>query len=104
MDFVVGLPRMMSENNALFIGVDRLNKVASFIPMNYHLEMEQVARAYVKYVIRFHGVPVHLCLNEILIICYISGRHYNRLWGLCCCIVRPFIHRHMNKRRGRIRF
>ena len=35
MDLVVGFPRTTSANNAFSIGVDRLNKFAIFIPMNY---------------------------------------------------------------------
>ena len=56
MDFVVGLPRMKSENDALWAIVDRATKSVRFVPMNYRQEMEQQARAYIKYVLRFHGV------------------------------------------------
>ena len=57
MDFVVGLPRTKAGNDALWVIVDRLTKSARFIPMNCRWEMEQLARAYIKYVVRFHGVP-----------------------------------------------
>ena len=48
---------MKAGNDALWVIVDRLTKSACFIPMNCRWEMEQLARAYIKYVVRFHGVP-----------------------------------------------
>ena len=57
MDFVVGLPRTKAGNDALWVIVDRLTKTARFIPMNCRWEMGQLARAYIKYVVRFHSVP-----------------------------------------------
>ena len=48
---------MQTGNDALWVIVDRLTKSASFIPMNCRWEMEQLAHAYIKYVVRFHGVP-----------------------------------------------
>ena len=57
MDFVVGLPRTRSGNNAIWVIVDRLTKSVVFIPMKDTWTMEQHARAYIKYVVRLHGVP-----------------------------------------------
>ncbi|XP_057538063.1 uncharacterized protein LOC130815591 [Amaranthus tricolor] len=57
MDFVVVLPRTKAGNDALWVIVDRLTKSTRFIPMNCCWKMEQLARAYIKYVVRFHGVP-----------------------------------------------
>ena len=51
MDFIVGLPRTQLGNDALWVIVGRLTKSARFIPMNYRWEMEQLARAYIKYVV-----------------------------------------------------
>ena len=57
MDFVLGLPRTKAGNDALWVIVYRLTKSARFFPMNCRWEMKQLARAYVKYVVRVHGVP-----------------------------------------------
>ena len=57
MDFIVGLPRSKSINDALWVIVDQLTKSACFIPMHFCWEMELLACGYIKYVVRFHGVP-----------------------------------------------
>ncbi|XP_057540689.1 uncharacterized protein LOC130818541 [Amaranthus tricolor] len=57
MDFVLGLPRTRAGNDTLWVIVDRLTKSARFIPMNCKWDMEQLACAYIKYVIRYHGIP-----------------------------------------------
>ena len=95
---------MQTGNDALWVIVDRLTKSARFIPMNCRWEMEQLARAYIKYVVRFHGVPRTIVSDRDTVICHISRRLYNRPWGLHYCIVRLFIRRLMDKRKGQIRF
>ena len=57
MDFVLGLPRTRSGNDTLWVIVDRLTKSAKFIPMNNQWDMDQLARAYLKNVVRYHGIP-----------------------------------------------
>ena len=57
MDFMVRLPRTKSRNNTLWVIVDRLTRSALFISMNCGWEMEQLTHAYIKYVLRFDGVP-----------------------------------------------
>ncbi|XP_057526345.1 uncharacterized protein LOC130805581 [Amaranthus tricolor] len=52
MDFVLGFPRTRAGNDTLWVIVDRLTKSAKFIPMNCKWDMEQLARAYIKDVIR----------------------------------------------------
>lgn len=50
MDFILGLARTKSGNDALWVILDRLTKSARLIPINCHWEMEQLAHAYIKYV------------------------------------------------------
>ena len=57
MDFVVGLPRARSGNNAIWVVVDRLTKSAVFIPIKNTWSMEQHASAYINQVVKRHGVP-----------------------------------------------
>ena len=44
--------------------VDRLTKSAKFIPMNNQWDMDQLARAYLKNVVRYHGVPRSIVSNR----------------------------------------
>lgn len=57
MDFVGALPRTKKGNDTIWVVVDRLTKSAVFIPMKNTWSMDQLARAYVKYVVKYHGVP-----------------------------------------------
>lgn len=57
MDFVTGLPPTLKGSNTVWVIVDRLTKVARFIAMKNTWTMEQMANAYVKEIVRLHGVP-----------------------------------------------
>lgn len=57
MDFVVGLPRSKRGNDSIWVIVDRLTKTARFIPVKKTWGAKQLAEAYVREIIRLHGVP-----------------------------------------------
>jgi len=57
MDFVVSLPTTPTGSNAVWVIVDRLTKVARFIPMKTTWSMEKMAEAYTREIVRLHGVP-----------------------------------------------
>ena len=56
MDFVGGLPRTRAGHDKVWVIVDRLTKTARFIPMNETWSMDKLAKAYVKYIVKYHGV------------------------------------------------
>lgn len=56
-DFVLGLPITQVGNDTLWVIMDHLTKCVRFIPMHNKWSMEQLARVYVKNIVRFHGVP-----------------------------------------------
>ncbi|XP_021775712.1 uncharacterized protein LOC110739565 [Chenopodium quinoa] len=56
-DFVTCLPKSKSGNDTIWVVVDRLTKSAVFIPMKETWKMEQLEKAYIKNVVRLHGVP-----------------------------------------------
>ena len=58
MDFVVGLPRSRRGNDSIWVIVDRLTKTARFIPAKVTWKAKQLADAYVKEVLRLHGIPM----------------------------------------------
>ena len=57
MDFVVGLPRTSSGHNAIWVIVDRLTKVAHFIPVNTSYTGDKLAQLYIDRIVKLHGVP-----------------------------------------------
>ena len=57
MDFIVGLLRTQQGNDAIWVIVDRLTKVVRFLPMKNTWGANHLAGAYVREIIRLHGVP-----------------------------------------------
>jgi len=56
MDFIVGLPE--SEGfDAIWVVVDRLTKMRHYIPCHSTDGSEELARLFVKYIARYHGLP-----------------------------------------------
>jgi hypothetical protein len=57
MDFIVGLPRARDGYDSIWVIVDRLTKVAHFIPMNTTYSGAQLAELYMSRIVCLHGVP-----------------------------------------------
>jgi transposase InsO family protein len=57
MDFVMGLPRIQSGYDFLWVIVDQLAKVAHFIPDKTTYSGPQLAELYMSKIVYFHGVP-----------------------------------------------
>ena len=56
MDFIVGLPES-NGYNAILVIVDRLSKMAHYIPTTEKVTSEQVARLFFDKVFKHHGIP-----------------------------------------------
>jgi hypothetical protein len=56
MDFVVGLPRKQRGHDAIWVIVDRLTKVAHFIPVWEDYRVPKLVDLYIEHVLRLHGV------------------------------------------------
>ena len=56
MDFVSGLPRTSSGYDAIWVIVDRLTKIAHFLPIKKTYSTDRLARLYVNRIIYLHGV------------------------------------------------
>jgi len=63
MDFVVGLPLTQRKNNATWVVVDPLIKTAHFIVIGNTWTLDRLARAYLKEIVRLHGVPRSIVLD-----------------------------------------
>jgi hypothetical protein len=57
MDFIVGFPRTQSGYDSLWLIVDRLTKVAHFIPVKTIYSRPQLAELYMSRIVSLHGVP-----------------------------------------------
>ena len=57
MDFIVGLPRTRDGYDSIWVIVDRLTKVAHFIPMRTTYTSAKLAELYMSRIVCLHGVP-----------------------------------------------
>ena len=57
MDFITQLPMTKNGNDAIFVVVDRLTKMAHFIPTKTTATAEDTARLFLDNVFRLHGLP-----------------------------------------------
>ena len=60
MDFVVGLPKTLGKFDSILVIVDVLTKSAHFIPVRIDYNAEQLAKIYVKEIMRLYGVPLSI--------------------------------------------
>jgi hypothetical protein len=57
MDFITGLPRTKSGYDSIWVVVDRLTKVAHFIPVKTTYTSDRLAKIYMNQIVCLHGVP-----------------------------------------------
>ena len=57
MDFVVGLPHSKDGYDSIWMIVDRLTKLANFLPVKANYS---IAKLYVKHIVYLHGVPISI--------------------------------------------
>jgi hypothetical protein len=57
MDFVVGLPKTQKGHDSIWVIVDRLTKVAHFLPVWTTYGGEKLAKPYIENIVKLHGVP-----------------------------------------------
>ncbi|CAA0830755.1 Unknown protein, partial [Striga hermonthica] len=73
MDFVTGLPRSSEHHDAIWVVVDRLTKVAHFLPVSMSMPLDRLAEIYVRGIVRLHGVPVTIVSDR-------DPRFTSRFW------------------------
>ncbi|KAL8134978.1 hypothetical protein AgCh_009846 [Apium graveolens] len=73
MDFIVGLPRTKANHNAIWVIVDRLTKLAHFLPINERFSLDKLVHMYLKEIVMRHGVPVSIVSDR-------DPRFNSRFW------------------------
>ncbi|KAF5454671.1 hypothetical protein F2P56_024318 [Juglans regia] len=59
-----GLPRTLSGQDAIWVIVDRLTKIARFVSIKVSYKLEKLAELYVREIVRLHGVLVSIVLDR----------------------------------------
>jgi hypothetical protein len=57
MDFITGHPTTSKGNDSIWVIVDRLTKLAHFLPVKMTFRPPQYAEKYILEIIRLHGIP-----------------------------------------------
>jgi hypothetical protein len=63
MDFIVRLPHTHDDYDSIWVIVDRLTKVAHFIPVKTTYSGAQLAELYMSRIVCLHGVPKKIVSN-----------------------------------------
>jgi hypothetical protein len=64
MDFIVGLPHTSAGHDSIWVIVDRLTKVAHFIPVKTTYSGAKLAELYMARILCLHGVPKKIVLDR----------------------------------------
>ena len=64
MDFIIGLPRNARGFDLVWVIVDRMTKSTHFLLVKTTFGASQYAQLYIDEIIRLHGVPVSIILNQ----------------------------------------
>jgi hypothetical protein len=64
MDFIVGLPRTAKGYDSIWVIIDRLKKIAHFLPVKTYYPVLTYAQMYIALILRLHGVPKTIVLDR----------------------------------------
>jgi hypothetical protein len=64
MDFIVGLPRTVKGVDSIWVIIDRLTKIAHFLPVKVKYTVATYAELYIARILSLHGVPKTIVLDR----------------------------------------
>ena len=74
MNFVVGLPLTGRKHDLVWVVVDRLTKLAHFLPMRTNYSLDKLVELYIKEIVWLHGIPISIISDK-------DPRFTSRFWG-----------------------
>jgi len=60
MDFIIGLLRIVRQHDSIMVMVNKLSKVAHFIPVKTTYSSSEVAHVFIKEIMILHRVPKNI--------------------------------------------
>jgi len=82
MDFIVGLPRPPSGNDAILVIVDRFTKMAHFVATRTTVDSSDVAKLVTDTVYRLHGLPTDIVSDRDKVFTSHFWRHFLAILGV----------------------
>ena len=64
MDFVSGLPKIRKDNDAVWMIIERLTKLAHFLPIKMTFTLDKLTKLYVDEIISRYGVPISIVFDR----------------------------------------
>ena len=64
MDFIIGLPKIVKQNDSIIVVVAKLSKGSHFIPLKSTYKAIIIADIFMKEIFRLHGVPKIVILDR----------------------------------------
>ena len=64
MDFIIGLPMTHQGHDSIWVIVDHLTRSAHFISVNTRYHIGKYAELYVSQIVRLHGIPRTIILDQ----------------------------------------
>src|ERR1041385_1130019 len=86
------LSKNPERNDAIFVVVDRLSKVAHFLPVCESITASQLADLYVFRIVSLHGVPLGINSDRGSLFTSDFGKVFKMLWEPISPLAPPFIH------------
>jgi hypothetical protein len=100
MDFIVGLPRTTKGYDSIWVIVDRLAKIAHFLPVKTDHPVTVYAQLYIARILSLHGVPKTIVSDRGPQFVANFGKHFINPWVPSCFIVWPIILKLVGRLRG----
>ena len=66
MDFVVGLPLTGMKHDSVWFVVNRLTKLAHFLPVRTDYALDKLVELYIREIVRLHGITISIILDRDL--------------------------------------
>src|SRR4051812_38520531 len=87
MDFIAGFPKTHKGNDAIFVVIDRLSKVAHFLPVRESITASHLADLYVSRIVSLHGVPFEINSDRGSLFTSRFWKVFKMLWELISPLV-----------------
>lgn len=64
MDFIIGLPKSKRNNDSVMVVVEKLSKIAHFIPVQSTYRAAQIANVFMQNIFKLHRLPKTIISNR----------------------------------------